>query len=39
MRKKIKIEYEKEIIKMQLELVKLQKYIKDTGEKLLIIFE
>jgi len=37
--KKSKIEYEKEIIKMQLELVKLQKHIKDTGEKLLIIFE
>ena len=37
--KKSKIEYEKEIIKIQLELVKLQKHIKDTGEKLLIIFE
>nr|MDD3719925.1 polyphosphate kinase 2 [Candidatus Gracilibacteria bacterium] len=37
--KKDNIEYEKEIIKLQLELVKLQKYVKDTGEKVLIIFE
>ncbi|MCH2189087.1 polyphosphate kinase 2 [Candidatus Gracilibacteria bacterium] len=37
--KKSKIEYEKEIIKLQLELVKLQRYIKESGEKLLIIFE
>lgn len=37
--KKDNIEYEKEIIELQLELVKLQRYIKDSWEKLLIIFE
>ncbi len=37
--KKDDIDYEKEIIELQLELVKLQKYIKETWEKLLIIFE
>jgi len=33
------IDYEKELIQLQLELLKLQKHIKDSGEKLLIIFE
>jgi hypothetical protein len=38
--RKIKtIEYEKELIKLQLELLKLQKHIKENQEKLLIIFE
>ncbi len=37
--KKSEIDYEKEIIELQLELVKLQKYIKESGKKLLIIFE
>lgn len=37
--KKEDVDYEKEIIELQLELVKLQKYIKETGKKLLIIFE
>jgi len=37
--KKENIEYEKEIIEMQLELVKLQKYVKESWEKVLIIFE
>lgn len=37
--KKSTIEYEKEIIELQVELLKLQKYIKETGQKLLIIFE
>lgn len=37
--KKSDIEYEKDIIELQLELVKLQKHIKETGQKLLIIFE
>lgn len=37
--KKSKIKYEKEIIKLQVELLKLQKHIKAKGEKLLIIFE
>jgi len=37
--KKDNVEYEKEIIELQLELVKLQKHIKDSGKKLLIIFE
>jgi hypothetical protein len=37
--KKSKIEYEKELIQLQVELLKLQKYIKENGLKLLIIFE
>ena len=37
--KKSKIRYEKEIIELQLELLKLQNHIKETGQKLLIIFE
>jgi len=37
--KKEKIEYEKELARLQVELLKLQKYIKDNKEKLLIIFE
>ena len=37
--KKSKIKYEKEIIELQLELLKLQNHIKETGQKLLIIFE
>lgn len=38
-RKTSTIEYEKELIKLQLELVKLQRHITDSGEKLLVIFE
>lgn len=37
--KKKKIKYEKELISLQVELLKLQKYIKESWEKLLIIFE
>lgn len=37
--KKKKINYEKELIKLQVELLKLQKHIKANWEKLLIIFE
>lgn len=37
--KKKTVDYEKEIIGLQLELVKLQKHIKATGQKVLIIFE
>lgn len=37
--KKSKIAYEKEIIELQLELLKLQNHIKETWQKLLIIFE
>lgn len=37
--KKKTIKYEKEIIELQVELLKLQKHIKDKWEKLLIIFE
>jgi len=37
--KKTTVEYEKEIIELQVELLKLQKYIKETWQKLLIIFE
>ena len=37
--KKSKINYEKQLIKLQLELLKLQKHIKNSWEKLLIIFE
>ncbi|QFR39426.1 polyphosphate kinase 2 [Candidatus Gracilibacteria bacterium 28_42_T64] len=33
------IDYEKELIQLQVELLKLQKHIKEKGEKLLIIFE
>jgi polyphosphate kinase len=34
-----KIEYEKELIQLQVELLKLQRYIKENNQKLLIIFE
>ncbi len=37
--KKSTISYEKEEMKLQLELVKLQRHIGETGEKVLIIFE
>ena len=37
--KKSNIKYEKELIRLQLELVKLQRYINETGKKVLIIFE
>ncbi|MFA5916694.1 MAG: polyphosphate kinase 2 [Candidatus Gracilibacteria bacterium] len=37
--KRENIAYEKIIIELQLELLKLQKYIKETGDKVLIIFE
>lgn len=37
--KKEKIKYEKELITLQVELMKLQKYIHSSGKKLLIIFE
>lgn len=37
--KKSKIEYEKELIQLQVELLKLQKHIKETWQKVLIIFE
>ena len=37
--KKSKISYEKELVRLQVELLKLQKYIKDNNKKLLIIFE
>ncbi|MDD3302673.1 MAG: polyphosphate kinase 2, partial [Candidatus Gracilibacteria bacterium] len=37
--KRENIAYEKIIIELQLELLKLQKFIKETGEKVLIIFE
>ncbi|NDK07920.1 polyphosphate kinase 2 [Candidatus Gracilibacteria bacterium] len=37
--KKENIKYEKKIVELQLELVKLQRYIKESGEKVLIIFE
>lgn len=37
--KKANIEYEEEMMRLQLELVKLQKYIVQTGKKILIIFE
>ncbi len=37
--KKSTITYEKELIRLQLELLKLQKHIDKSGEKLLIIFE
>lgn len=37
--KKDTIKYEKELIRLQVELLKLQKHIKEKGEKLLIIFE
>ncbi len=38
-KKKETIEYEKELIQLQIELAKLQKYIIKNGKKLLIIFE
>jgi polyphosphate kinase 2 (PPK2 family) len=38
-RKTSTIEYEKELALLQLELVKLQKHIQNSGEKVLIIFE
>lgn len=37
--KKENIKYEKKIVELQLELVKLQRYIKESWEKVLIIFE
>lgn len=37
--KKSNIDYEEEMMRLQLELVKLQKYIVQTGKKVLIIFE
>lgn len=37
--KKSTINYEKELIKLQVELLKLQKHIKENNEKVLIIFE
>lgn len=37
--KKSKIDYEKDIIELQVELLKLQNHIKETGQKVLIIFE
>jgi polyphosphate kinase 2 len=37
--KNSKVDYEKELIKLQVELLKLQRYIKENWEKLLIIFE
>lgn len=37
--KKEKIAYEEELIQLQVELLKLQKYIQEKGKKLLIIFE
>ncbi len=37
--KKKKVAYEKELINLQLELLKLQKHIKENWEKLLVIFE
>ena len=37
--KKSTIDYEKELIKLQVELLKLQKHIKENNEKVLIIFE
>lgn len=38
-RKKSKIDYEEEMLWLQMEMVKLQSYIQSTGRKLLIIFE
>ena len=37
--KKANIDYEEEMMRLQLELVKLQRYIVQTGKKILIIFE
>jgi polyphosphate kinase 2 (PPK2 family) len=37
--RKSDIAYEKEMLTLQLELAKLQKYIGESGQKLLIIFE
>lgn len=37
--RKTEISYEKEMLMLQIELVKLQKYIQSTGKKLLVIFE
>jgi polyphosphate kinase 2 (PPK2 family) len=37
--KKSEIDYEAEMLMLQLELTKLQKYINESGQKLLIIFE
>ena len=37
--KKEKVEYEEELIKLQIELLKLQNHVKDTGLKILMIFE
>ncbi len=38
-KKKSDIKYEEEILMLQLELVKLQRHIQESGEKLLVIFE
>lgn len=38
-KKKSEIKYEEEMLRLQMELVKLQSYIQSTGKKLLIIFE
>ncbi len=38
-RKKTTIKYEKELIKLQVELLKFQKYVKETWEKVIILFE
>ena len=37
--KKKKLEYEKELIKLQIELLKLQAYVKEKGLKILILTE
>ena len=37
--KKSEISYEEEMLTLQIELVKLQKYIQESGKKVLIIFE
>lgn len=37
--KKSEINYEEEMLTLQIELVKLQKYIQESGKKILIIFE
>ena len=38
-KKKAEISYEEEMLRLQMELVKLQSYIQTTGKKLLVIFE
>lgn len=37
--KKSEIEYERSLLELQLELVKLQKYVQENGKRVLIIFE